>query len=382
MIHITHLITDLEIGGAEMMLHKLLAHMDRSRFRNLVVSMTENGPLSSKIKELGIPVFTLGMKFGVPNPLGLFRLLRLLRKQRPVILQTWLYHADFLGLLAGKVARLPRIIWNVRCSDMDMRHYSRYSALVIRTLAALSPIPDAVVINSEAGCQFHKRLGYRPRRWVLIHNGFDLDLFRPDSDARTSFRQELCLSEDSILIGLIARFDPMKDHTTFFKATELLLKNESRVHFVLVGGEISWENLQLLAGINVGESGKHFHLLGERRDIPRITAALDIATSSSSSEGFPNTIGEAMACEIPCVVTDVGDSAFLVSDTGKVVPPLNPEALAQGWQQMIELGEMGRRRLGGAARQRVKEHFNLSAIVERYEKFYLESVGNVRHCRF
>ena len=382
MIRITHLITDLEIGGAEMMLYKLLSHMDRSRFRNLVVSMTEKGPLSSKIKELGIPVFTLGMKFGVPNPLGLCRLLRLLLKQRPVILQTWLYHADFLGLLAGKIARLPRIIWNVRCSDMDMRHYSKFSTLVIRALAALSPIPEAVIVNSEAGCEFHERLKYRPRQWVLIHNGFDLDRFSPNSGARTKFRQELRLPRDSILIGLIARLDPMKDHVTFLKAAYLLLKNDSRVHFVLVGSEVSWENLELLAGIRSAGSGKHFHLLGEREDVPRIMAALDIATSSSTSEGFPNTIGEAMACEVPCVVTDVGDSAFLVSDTGKVVPPMNPEALAEGWQQMIELGEMGRRQLGAAARQRIKEHFNLSAIVERYEKFYLESVANVRHCRF
>ena len=382
MTRVLHLITDLHTGGAEMMLHKLLAHMDRSRFRNSVVSMTENGPLSSKIKELGIPVFTLGMKFGVPNPLGLFRLLRLLREQRPVILQTWLYHADFLGLLAGKVARLPLIIWNVRCSDMDMRHYSKSSALTIRALAALSPIPQAVIVNSEAGCQFHKRLGYRPRRWVLIHNGFDLDLFSPDSCARTKFRQDLCVSNDSILIGLIARLDPMKDHATFFKAAHLLLKNDSRAHFVLVGSEVSWENLQLSAGIRSAGSGKHFHLLGEREDVHRIMAALDIATSSSSSEGFPNTIGEAMACGVPCVVTDVGDSAFLVSDTGKVVPSMNPEALAEGWQQMIDLGEMGRRQLGAAARRRIKEHFDLSVIVARYERFYLESLANVRNYRF
>ena len=363
------------------MLYKLLSQMDRSRFRNSVISMVGNGPLAKKIKELEIPVYTLEMNFGVPNPRGLFRLVRLLRKQRPVLLQTWLYHADFLGLLAGKLARLPQIVWNVRCSDMDMQHYSKFSAFVIRALAALSPIPEAVVANSESGCEFHKRLGYRPRRWVLIHNGFDLDRFCPDSGARTKFRQELSLSKDSILIGLIARFDPMKDHATFLKAAHLLLKNDSRVHFVLVGSYISWENLELSVGIRSAGSGKHFHLLGEREDVPLIMAALDIATSSSSSEGFPNTIGEAMACEVPCVVTDVGDSAFLVNDTGKVVPPMSPQALVQGWQQMIELGEMGRRQLGAAARQRIKEHFNLSAIVARYEKFYLESLANVRNCR-
>jgi glycosyltransferase involved in cell wall biosynthesis len=381
-MRITHLITDLDSGGTEIMLYRLLSHMHHSSFQSSVVSMTDDGALGHKIQALGVPVFTLGMRHGVPNPLGLSRLLRLLRQQRPALLQTWLYHADLLGLLAGKLARVPAIVWNLRCSDMDMQHYSWTSTLVLRVLAALAVVPQAVLVNSEAGRQWHEKLGYNPRSWVHIPNGFDLSRFCPDEKARSRFRQSLALSSDSILIGLIARLDPMKDHSTFFKAAHLLLKNDSRVHFALVGSEISWENLQLSARTQSAEPDKHFHLLGEREDVPRIMAALDIATSSSSSEGFPNTIGEAMACEVPCVVTDVGDSAFLVSDTGKVVPPMDPEALAEGWQQMIELGEMGRRRLGAAARQRIKEHFNISAIVERYEKFYLESVGNVRHSRF
>jgi glycosyltransferase involved in cell wall biosynthesis len=377
-IRITHLITDLEIGGAEMMLYKLLSQMDRSRFRNSVISMVGNGPLARKIKELEIPVYTLEMNFGVPNPRGLFRLVRLLRKQRPVLLQTWLYHADFLGLLAGKLARLPQIVWNVRCSDMDMQHYSKASALVIRILAALSSIPEAVVVNSESGCEFHKRLGYRPRRWVLIHNGFDLDLFCPDAAARIKFRQELGLSNDAILIGLVARFDPMKDHATFLEAAHLMLAKDPRVHFVLVGSKITRENRELTAKINSGRYGKHFHLMGERDDVSYIVAALDMATSSSCSEGFPNTIGEAMACGVPCVVTDAGDSALLVGDTGMVVPIKNPQALAEGWDQMIKLDGSGRSQLGVAARCRIEEQFSLPTNVTRYEEFYQRSVNNVR----
>ena len=382
MIRITHLITDLEIGGAEMMLYKLLSQMDRSRFRNSVISMVGNGPLARKIKELEIPVYTLEMKFGVPNPRGLFRLIRLLRKQRPIVLQTWLYHADFLGLLAAKLVRLPQIVWNVRCSDMDMQHYSKVSALVIRMLAALSSIPEAVVVNSESGCEFHERLGYRPRRWVLIHNGFDLDRFCPDAAARIKFRQELGLPNDAILIGLVARFDPMKDHATFLEAAHLLLEKDPRVHFVLVGSKITLENRELTAMINSGQYGKHFHLMGERDDVSYIMAALDMATSSSYSEGFPNTIGEAMACGVPCVVTDAGDSALLVGNTGMVVPIKNPQALAEGWEQMIKLDGSGRSELGVAARCRIEEQFSLPTNVTRYEEFYQRSVNNVRIRRF
>lgn len=364
------------------MLYKLLSQMDRSRFRNSVISMVGNGPLARKIKELEIPVYTLEMKFGVPNPRGLFRLIRLLRKQRPIVLQTWLYHADFLGLLAAKLVRLPQIVWNVRCSDMDMQHYSKVSALVIRMLAALSSIPEAVVVNSESGCEFHERLGYRPRRWVLIHNGFDLDRFCPDAAARIKFRQELGLPNDAILIGLVARFDPMKDHATFLEAAHLLLEKDPRVHFVLVGSKITLENRELTAMINSGQYGKHFHLMGERDDVSYIMAALDMATSSSYSEGFPNTIGEAMACGVPCVVTDAGDSALLVGNTGMVVPIKNPQALAEGWEQMIKLDGSGRSELGVAARCRIEEQFSLPTNVTRYEEFYQRSVNNVRIRRF
>ena len=379
MIRITHLITDLEIGGAETMLYNLLSHMDRSRFQNSVISMVGNGSLASKIKELEIPVDTLGMNFGVVKPAGLFRLVRLLRKQVPAILQTWLYHADFLGLLAGKLTRLPHIVWNVRCSDMDMQHYSKLSALVVRILAALSSVPEAVVVNSESGREFHSLLGYRPRSWVLINNGFDLDRFCPNTEARITFRHELGLSDNAILIGLVARFDPMKDHATFLEAAHRLLVDNPPVHFVLVGKGIVRENKELTGVINSGHYSDRFHLLGQREDVSRIMVALDIATSSSCwGEGFPNTIGEAMACGVPCVVTDAGDSARLVGDTGMVIPVRNPQALAEGWGKMIELGEVGRRHLGIAARCRIEEKFSLTAVVRRYEEFYRGCVARVR----
>ena len=252
-------------------------------------------------------------------------------------MQTWLYHADLLGLLAGKLARVPVVVWNLRCSDMDMQHYSWISTLVIRVLAALAPVPQAVLVNSEAGRRWHERLGYNPRSWVHIPNGFDLSRFCPDEKARSRFRRGMALSSDAVLIGLIARYDPMKDHATFLQAAHLLLESDSRAHFVLVGSDITWENTELTATIRSAKYGKHFHLLGDRDDVPRIMAALDMVTSSSCSEGFPNTIGEAMACGVPCVVTDAGDSALVVGDTGMVVPVKNPQALAEGWQQMIKL---------------------------------------------
>lgn len=381
MIRITHLITDLSTGGAEMMLYKLLSYMDRRRFQNIVVSMTDKGACGIRIEALGVPVFCLGMRLGVPNPLGICRLLSLLRKERPMVLQTWLYHADLLGLLTGKLARVPVVVWNLRCSNMDMRHYSMLSAFVVRVLAKLSPFPEAILVNSAVGRHFHENLGYCPRWWTIIPNGFDLVRFRPDPEARIRVRRELGLSHDDILIGLIARFDPMKDHANFLRAACLLLEDFAGVHFVLVGRGVDCNNSELTRAISASGHASSFHLLGERSDIPDIMAASDIATSSSYGEGFPNIIGEAMACAVPCVVTDVGDSSLIVDNTGRVVPSRNPQALATAWKELIDLGKQGRGQLGIAARRRIQKHFSLAAIAAQYEAFYEELIRHVRNRR-
>lgn len=357
------------------MLFKLLSSLDR-RFSSLVVSMTDAGTLGPSIEAHGVQVVTLGMRRGRPSIRGLWALSRLLRKERPQILQTWLYHADLLGLVAGKLSGVPAIAWNVRCSNMDMRDYRSLSGWTVRMLASLSAWPGLVIVNSETGRQVHERLGYRPRRWAVIPNGFDLEQFAPDPGARQKLRLELGLPGDALLIGMVARYDPMKDHATFLQAARLLLRTTTEAQFVLVGLYMGHSNKELNRMIESLDVADHVHLLGERNDVPAILAALDLATLSSAyGEGFPNVVGEAMACGIPCVVTDVGDSALLVGDTGKVVPPRNPEALANAWAELIDMGPDGRRRLGEAARQRIKEHFDLNTIVKRYERCYDELVS-------
>lgn len=369
---VLHLITDLSTGGAEMMLYKLLSRMDSLRFQNIVVSLTDKGTLGGHIEKMGISVFALGMRREAPNPLRLWQLLRILQKERPNILQTWLYHADLLGLLMGKLIHVPVIAWNLRCSNMDMTRYSKLSSFVVYASAKLSSFPNIVLVNSKAGLQLHETLGYCPARWQLIPNGFDIEQFHPDPESRVKLRKELGLLKDTLLIGFVARFDPMKDHANFLQAASLLLKDYSNAHFILVGGGVDQSNSELAKSIISLDIGNNVHLLGERSDIPNITAALDIASSSSYGEGFPNVVGEAMACAVPCVVTDVGDSALLVGDTGKVVPPKNPHALAGAWRELIDIGPEGRKQLGLAARLRIKENFSLPAIVARYEELYEE----------
>jgi glycosyltransferase involved in cell wall biosynthesis len=370
-ISLLHLITTLDVGGAEMMLLKLVSRLDVSRFRNHVVCLAEDGPVGEKISAHGIPVHALNMPRGRVTIEGLTQLFRHVRKIKPAILQTWMYHADLIGVLLGKLSRIPRICWNIRCSNMDLLEYRWTTRITVRMCALLSVFPDLVIANSRQGLNYHREIGYKSRRWKVIPNGFDLGEFKPDPQAKLGLMKELGLGykNSSLLIGYVARFDPMKDHATFLDAACLLLKERRDVHFVMVGRGIEWENRGLTARIPKTFSD-NFHLLGERSDVEKITAGLDIACSVSAGEGFSNVIGEAMACEIPCVVTDVGDSALIVGETGLVVKPQDSEGLAGAWRKLLDLGGDGRSELGRGARKRIQDHFDISKIVEQYEALY------------
>ena len=214
MLTVAHLITTLERGGAEAMLTKLAKAHAGQGVRPLVISLTGPGIYGPELEAAGIPVWSLGLRRGVPEPGALLKLVGILRREKPDLLQSWLYHADLLALLAAPLAGVRRLAWNIRCSDMDMRRYSRLSRWLVALLARLSRLPDAVVVNSEAGRLLHHELGYRPKRWVTLANGFDTGRFRPDTEARRDVRAELGLPGDALAVGLIARVDPMKDHAT------------------------------------------------------------------------------------------------------------------------------------------------------------------------
>lgn len=371
-MRVLHLITDLNPGGAQLALFKLLSGMDRNRFENEVVSMTDIGIIGKKIEKLGLNVQALGMQKGFPSWEGFITFYRLLKQKKPDILQTWLYHADLMGVLAGKRQQSIRIIWNLRCANMDFSQYPRLTQWVVRFCSWASSFPDAVIVNSKQGYRYHLGLGYHPKRWEVVPNGFDLQVFSRDIQAREAFRKELGLEEKDFLIGMIARFDPMKDHQTFLAAALELARNRPGVHFLLAGEGVTGENPFFSRVVQPDQLGGRLFLLGYRDDMASIFSALDLATSSSYGEGFPNVIGEAMASETPCVVTDAGDSAYLVADTGIVVTPQNPKALAEGWEVLMHLPPSKREELGRKARERISIFFNLPQITQRYEELYRE----------
>ncbi|HXJ07213.1 MAG TPA: glycosyltransferase [Candidatus Acidoferrum sp.] len=371
MIKVMHIITTLGPAGAENMLCRIASGMDGARFENEIISLTDILDLAERMQGIGVRVRTLGMKSNVPNPLLVLRLAQWIRETKPDVIHTWMYHANLVGSLAARLAGDVPVIWGIHHSALDPSVDKRRTMSVNRLCALLSRKFSArIVCCSEASQRIHKTLGYAAEKLEVIPNGFDLEKVKPDPAARQSIREELGLPSDAILIGIAARFHPHKDHRNFIYAAERLHKRMPEIHFVLCGMEITPQNSLLVEWIEAAGIRDCCHLLGHRTDISRLLAGLDIATTSSRSEAFPMAIGEAMACETPCVVTDVGDSALIVGETGTVVKPGDSHALAEAWRKLAEAGPAVRRRLGIAARRRVQQQFALPAIVERYQAIY------------
>jgi glycosyltransferase involved in cell wall biosynthesis len=283
-----------------------------------------------------------------------------------------MYH----GNLAAQAAAitLPEktpVLWNIRSSHLILSEEKFMTAATIWIGARSSALPSRIVANSAVSAELHQRhLGFSKHRWAIIPNGFELEKFAPSEAARMDVRAELGLPPNTLLIGLIARYHPVKDHANFLRAAEIFRRDTPGAHFLMAGTGVDSSNAALRELCAASGLQECAHLLGERQDMSRITAALDIASSSSSSEAFPNVIGEAMSCGVPCVVTDVGDSAWLVGDTGLAVPAGDSHALSRAWMELCIRGASQRRALGASARARIAAHFSMASVAKQYEQMY------------
>jgi glycosyltransferase involved in cell wall biosynthesis len=368
---ILFVITGLHVGGAEMMLWKLCDRIDRTRFQPIVLSLMGDGVIGDRLRQSGVEVHTVNMSPGKPTPGAVRRLIRKVREIGPDLLQGWMYHGNLAAHLAnaGLKRKVP-ILWNIRHCVYSLKYEKKSTALLIAGSRWLSKKPRAIIYNTKTGAGQHEGLGYSAEHRVVLPNGFDLNLFAPSEEAYRTVREELGLPEDAFLIGLIGRYDPMKDHRLFLEAAHHFAPGNPRVHFLCAGRGVTLEHPDFAGWVEEFGLQGRVHLLGERNDTPRLMSALDVLTSSSYSEGFSNVIGEAMACATPCVVTDVGDSAWIVGKHGVVVPPRDPASLAVAWQSLVSMPPAKLAEMGRLSRQRVEENFSLESIVKRYENLY------------
>lgn len=366
-----HVITGLNSGGgAEMMLLRLLSSPSWAGTQHRVVSLMDPGPMKKNFKHFGIPCTGLGMTRGRISASGSWRLRDLFASARPDIVQGWMYHANLIAGLAARFTRIQRVFWGVHHANLCPSLNKRSTLLIAKACAPLSKlIPNKTIFCSHAAARVHWGCGYSEKRSVVIPNGFETEQFCPSTQARTELRRELGVEDGAILIGLVARFDILKDHATFCRAAALLSRHTS-VHFVLAGSDISSSNSELVSWLRAAGVERRTHLLGVRTDMPQLYAALDVVTLSSCGEAFPNVIGEAMSSGVPCVVTDVGDCAFIVGETGIVVPPKDPVRLAEGWLRLINEGRGQRQARGALARQRILDRFSMNIVAAQYRDLY------------
>jgi glycosyltransferase involved in cell wall biosynthesis len=366
-----HVIIGLEVGGAEHMLHRLVLAQqeDSAAIECTVVSLTDEGPLGLQLSKDGIDVFALGMR----SPLGLvmvvWRLRSLILQRRPNVVQTWMPHGDLLGGLAARWAGIRNVVWGIRATTMTGA--SRATRLMRRLCALLShAIPAHIVSAAEASQRSHIAIGYDASRMSVIPNGFDVHRFKPDSSARQFFNAEFRIDKTHVLIGHAGRWDSAKDHLGFVKAAGEVARRMESCRFLMMGRGIDESNESLIQAIQSTGYADRFVLIGERQDMPYWLGAMDIFCLSSRTEGFPNVVGEAMACAVPCVVTDVGDARLIVGDTGWVVPPEDPHAMADALCAAALVPPQQRQARGLSARERIVHEFSMERAVQRFDALY------------
>lgn len=368
MKEIVHIITGLGGGGAETMLYKLLCHQEKGKYSIKVISMTDRGVMAEKIEKLGIQVYTLDMKRGIPTIKALLKAKKICKNAR--IIQTWLYHADLLGYIVGKVFYKKKVIWGVRQSNLDKRINKRTTLIVAKINSFLSKKVDFIISCSKEAVKTHTSIGYCKEKFVIIPNGFDLNRFYKINHAKIELSNEIQINEANDIILAVGRWDAAKGYETLLKSVSLLKESHSNFICLIAGENLEKENILLAEIIKKYNVEDHIHLLGRRDDIPKLMSAADVFVLSSEGEGFPNVLGEAMACETVCVATNVGDSKYIVDRFGMIVEKNNAPALQNGMIRVLSMTKQERQLLGKEARKRISDEFNIIKIVERYEVLY------------
>jgi glycosyltransferase involved in cell wall biosynthesis len=361
-------ITGLERGGAEHQLVNVVTRLDRSRYEPVVISLTGRGPLAEPLEAAGVPVHAIRV---ATDPVAL---VRLVRRERPDLVETWLYKADLIGGLATlAVDRVP-LLWSVHQTELRPEPGLRSNVLAARICAPLSRwLPTLILCVSPEAARAHAAMGYRADKFRVVPNGFDTDRFRPDDQARAAVRDQLGWDDSTPIVGLVARFDPQKDHRTFAMAARHVVGEVPGVRFVLCGRGVTPDNAHLTDLLRASGIQDRVGVLGVRDDMPAVTAALDVAVSSSAfGEAFSIAIGEAMATGVPCVATDTGNAARLVGDAGRVVPVRNPLALAGAISELLGMSGAERRAMGTRGRAAIVDQYSLASVVRRYEETYAE----------
>lgn len=370
---ILHVITSLGDGGAEGVLYRL-CHYDTSAC-HIVVCLMDEGKYGALLRKDGIELLCLNMLPGKIDLSAMWTLFKYFRLSKPDVVQTWMYHADFVGGVLARLAGITSVFWNIRQSGFDVDKSKKSTLLLAKFCARLSGVvPRGIISCSHNGARNHSDLGYKSSAMTVISNGYDLDFFSVNDLLACEFRNELKITPETLLLGMVARFHPQKDHLGLISALSIVKSRIQNFKFVLIGADLTSMNRQLIEKIKFLELESNILLLGQRTDIHVVMNGIDInVLSSAFGEGFPNVLAEAMACATPCIATDVGDSALIIGSTGWIVPPSNPQALANAIlkaaeEKLNKIKEWSDRKV--ACRNRITKHFGIKSLITNYHQVW------------
>lgn len=371
-LRILFLVRSLDQGGAERQLVALARALHKKGHQISVAIFYPDGAFEAELREAQIRMIYLNKEGRWDVLRFLLRLLGGVRDARPQILHSYLVVPNVLACCVKLIYPTVTVVWGLRASYMEMSRYDWLASFSYRIERYLSRLPDLIIVNSYAGRDTALQRGFPGEKIRVILNGIDCDRFRPDAAAGKKLRAEWGIRDSDILIGLVGRLDPLKGHTTFLRAAAIIARERADMRFVCVGRGTAKYQAKLRAVCDELELSERVVWAGARTDMSAVYNALDIVCSASSfGEGFPNVIGEAMACGKPCVVTDVGDSALIVGDLGMVVPPRDSQALANALLTCLAKETRG---LAAAVRERIVRRFPLATLADQTEHELIKQV--------
>lgn len=364
-LDVLFVVRSLNVGGAERQLTTLATALDAAGHRVAVAQCYAGGPFEAPLRDAGIPLHDLRKRsrwdlFGCAR-----RLRRLVARRRPRVVYSFMPEANVIAAVAMLPWPLAPLCWGVRASDVQMQHYDRAAHLVFGLTRALARVADVIIYNSHSGRAHHEASGYPAGRGVVVPNGIDADRYQPAPEAGRVMREAWQVPATTTLVGVVGRIDPMKGHPIFLQAVARIAGRFPAARFAIVGGDAAaWEPLRAsAAALGIAE---RMVWIPQQSDMPAVYSALDVLVLPSIfGEGFPNVVGEAMACEIPCVVSEAGDNALVVGDTGRTAPVGDHEGLAAALSDILALAPETRRAMGRRARARVLAEFSVATLVDR-----------------
>jgi glycosyltransferase involved in cell wall biosynthesis len=366
---VLHTITGLNVGGAEIMLARFIGKVDRDRYKSTVLSLLPPGLISARVAQTNSKIITIDMTER-PRARDAIRLAQSVSRTAPDLLHGWMHHGNVAAMLGSMVGlNFPPVIWSVHHSIVNLANEKALTRRMLQLCAFLSARTFAISYCSRVAAEDHERLGFDPRRRVVIPNGIDCSEFRPAKDAGARLRKLLGIPAKRLIVGHVARAHPMKDQASLVRAIARVLSQGFDVQGLFVGDGHAQGPVRMAArecGID-----DRITTLGVRDDIADLVPGLDVFVLSSAwGEAFSIAAGEAMASGVPVVVTKVGDCGWLVGATGLTIPPKDNDALTAAIAELLSLRPHERRALGERARQRVVDNFSLDLYVRRHLDLY------------